>query len=394
MTVRVLLVSPVPDVDPYCGDVVYTEQLLRHPPAGVEYEDYARAMRHGRLRELGRRGDVLHSAGPARARAVLRVARERSVNALRDRGVLFREPFRHFVVEPGAYDLVHCHAFSAAFPGLDVPLVMSNAIALEELYLRARRWSPGHVRFASRVDAALARAQRVQHSSHRMPDAAAVVCFSHALRRELIERRSAAPDRLHVAPCFVEPGVHRSPSSVPRRVGFVATDFQAKGGRTVLAAFDLLREVRPDAELLVLGSAPRLPEAELARRGITWPGRVPRRDVVEVHLPAMDVLAYPTEFDGLPLTVLEAMAAGTPVATSDYLAMPEVVGHGRAGTVTPAGDARALADALVHLLDPEVNARARHRTRAWFDATYSPAVATDRLAAAYGAALAVRTSAG
>src|SRR4051812_11376901 len=124
---RVLLISPVPGLDPPNGDVVYTQSLLEHPPPGVEYETYPDALRSGRLRELGRRQEYVEASGLARFRAVGRIGRERGVNALRARGALFREPFRYFSVKPGAYDLVHCHVFSAAFPKLDVPLVMSNA---------------------------------------------------------------------------------------------------------------------------------------------------------------------------------------------------------------------------------------------------------------------------
>ena len=50
---RVLLLSPLPGLDPPSGDVVYTQELLAHPPAGVDYETYAQALAAGRLIELG-----------------------------------------------------------------------------------------------------------------------------------------------------------------------------------------------------------------------------------------------------------------------------------------------------------------------------------------------------
>ena len=105
-----------------------------------------------------------------------------------------------------------------------------------------------------------------------------------------------------------------------------------------------------------------------------------------------DVFAYPTEFDGLPLTALEVMARGIPIATSDYQAMPEVIGHGRAGTVTPQRDTDALALALLRLLDPAKNADARRQTADWFDANYAPDVAVPKLSRAYDAAIAAETS--
>ena len=87
-----------------------------------------------------------------------------------------------------------------------------------------------------------------------------------------------------------------------------------------------------------------------------------------------------------------ANARGIPVATSDYQAMPEVVGHGRAGSVTRQRDSGALAEALLFLLDPVNNAKARRQAANWFDAHYTPVVAVSKLAKAYDAAMRRRTS--
>lgn len=386
---RVLLISPVPELDPPCGDVIYTQSLLRHPPAGVDYETYDSALAAGRLRELGRRDEYRTARGRRRLGAMLRIGRERSINALRQAGVLFREPFRYFSVQPGAYDLVHCHVFSAAFPGLDVPLVTSNALVIEELYRGARGWSETRVRGASQADALLARSLNVQHTSHGMPGASAVVCFTETLRHELLRRRATTPDRLHVAPCFVERGRRSRARTAPCRIGFVATDFASKGGPVVLDAFELVRRQRTDAELLIIGSPPPTDAAGLKARGITWHPRVPRSMLLEEYLPSLDVFAYPTQFDGLPLIVLEVLALGIPVATSDYFAMPEIVGDGVAGSVSPQGDAPALAQALLRLLDPDENPRARERSGAWFDSHFAPDVAVGHLRRAYDAAAAL-----
>ena len=47
--------SPLPGIDPWTGDVVYTEALLRQPPPGVTYVRYDDALRSGELHEHGRR---------------------------------------------------------------------------------------------------------------------------------------------------------------------------------------------------------------------------------------------------------------------------------------------------------------------------------------------------
>jgi len=105
-------------------------------------------------------------------------------------------------------------------------------------------------------------------------------------------------------------------------------------------------------------------------------------------MPSFSVFAYPTQFDGMPLTVLEALALGTPVATSDYQAMPEIVPEGVAGLVSAVGDARGLANSILALLEPSMNAQFRTTARAHFESTFSAAAVRPQLAQAYKAAVA------
>src|SRR4051794_648069 len=90
---RVLLLSPLPSLDPANGDVTYSELLLAHPPPNVEYVRYDDALREGSLREQYRRqpGEspltALH-----RERYRLRFLGEAMINRARRRGLLFREP--------------------------------------------------------------------------------------------------------------------------------------------------------------------------------------------------------------------------------------------------------------------------------------------------------------
>jgi glycosyltransferase involved in cell wall biosynthesis len=170
-------------------------------------------------------------------------------------------------------------------------------------------------------------------------------------------------------------------------VGFIARDFDAKGGPDVLAAFQLLRGVRPDAQLLIVGSEPRLDAAKRRTLGVEWHSLLPREELLDSVLPTIDVFAYPTHFDGLPLTLLEVMARGIPFVVSDYGAMPEIVGHGAAGKVVGEGDTHGLAAALDRLLEQPENGRARERAAAWFDSHYAPDVARTLLGRVYEQAL-------
>ena len=94
-------------------------------------------------------------------------------------------------------------------------------------------------------------------------------------------------------------------------------------------------------------------------------GRTPARELVEL-LRAADVFALPSYFEGMPLVLLEAMAAGLPVVTTDVDGCIDTVGRGDAALITPAGDGSAMADALRELMSDaglreRLSARGRDR---------------------------------
>ena len=85
-----------------------------------------------------------------------------------------------------------------------------------------------------------------------------------------------------------------------------------------------------------------------------------RRDLPDV-LASLDVFVLPSLWEGMPLTVLEAMRAGTAVVASDVDGTSEVIADGVTGRLVPAADGVALTNAIRDLLD---DADARHRMAA------------------------------
>ncbi len=81
---------------------------------------------------------------------------------------------------------------------------------------------------------------------------------------------------------------------------------------------------------------------------ITWTGFT--RDVAQ-QLRQMDLLVLPSLFgEGLPMVVLEAMAAGVPVVATRDAGIPEAIRHGRDGVLVAPGDAEELARAIADVV--------------------------------------------
>jgi glycosyltransferase involved in cell wall biosynthesis len=77
----------------------------------------------------------------------------------------------------------------------------------------------------------------------------------------------------------------------------------------------------------------------------------------------MDAYLMTSDFEGLPIALLEAMASGLTPVTTDAGGIPEVIEHGTSGFVVPRGDVPAIRQALTRVLDAEPGQRS-----AWGDA--------------------------
>jgi glycosyltransferase involved in cell wall biosynthesis len=167
-----------------------------------------------------------------------------------------------------------------------------------------------------------------------------------------------APSRLRVVENCVLPDPHRAGRDATRRllglpegvpvVVCVARMAPQKRHDTLIAAW---RHVSSPAVLLLVGDGPTRPAVEAAIHAAGLGDRIlllGERDDVPDLLACAEVAVLPTAWEGLPISVLEAMAAGMPVVASDVGDLAETVG--RAATLVAPGSPRALADALDELL--------------------------------------------
>lgn len=123
-----------------------------------------------------------------------------------------------------------------------------------------------------------------------------------------------------------------------------------KGYHDLLDAAAVAMGSVPELRLLLAGDGPERAALERQAQSLGIAGRVVfagfRRDV-ERLLQAMDLFVSPSYIEGLPTSVLEAMAAGVPVVATCIPGNAELIRHGISGVLTPVGDPRVLAQAIV-----------------------------------------------
>lgn len=122
-----------------------------------------------------------------------------------------------------------------------------------------------------------------------------------------------------------------------------------------------VRQSRPDFQLVVVGEGPQRPaiEAQISAAHLTGAVRLLglRTDVPRL-LAAADLFLLTSLSEGIPVTLIEAMGARLPVVATQVGGVPEVVADGQTGLLAPAGDAAALAAAVLRLLaDPALARR-------------------------------------
>jgi glycosyltransferase involved in cell wall biosynthesis len=203
----------------------------------------------------------------------------------------------------------------------------------------------GFVAISDEIDTELAELGITSARRHRIPNGVDTQRFRPAApeQRAALRRRLALPD----APTVVYCG---------RLVREKRVDL-------LLESWRALRERRSDVSLVIVGDGPEAPSLlQLAGPGVHFAGAC---DDVVPYLQSGDAFVLPSDAEGLSNAMLEAMAVGLPIVATRVGAAAEVVGGCGAGRLVPAGDARALRDALeATLTDPartDLGARARAR---------------------------------
>jgi glycosyltransferase involved in cell wall biosynthesis len=181
-------------------------------------------------------------------------------------------------------------------------------------------------------------------------------------KAELAAYRAFDPRmKVHLIPNAIDPAgladQRRAPNADrPLRLVYVGRLVRAKGLFEVIEALAQLQRAGREFTLSIAGGGQDQAELTAAaqRAGlgdrVRFIGSVFGTDKYRLWLDS-DVFVFPSYMEGLPYSLLEAMAAGCVPITTPVAAIPDVMRHGEHGLFVPVKDAGAIADAIATLDD-------------------------------------------
>ncbi|MCA0239471.1 MAG: glycosyltransferase family 4 protein [Proteobacteria bacterium] len=208
--------------------------------------------------------------------------------------------------------------------------------------------------------------------NYRGGEAAAFLARSHRLVRWSMRRAAAlvVPSGFlqqvfggHAIPALVVPNIVDLSRFRPQADGeaialhvVVARNLEPiYDNASALRAFALLRKALPQASMTIAGSGPeaamleRLAHSLGVADAVRFAGRLDRDEMAALYRSA-DVMLNPSQVDNMPNSLLEALASGVPIVSTDVGGVPFMVQNGKTALLVPAGDAAAMAAALQRVL--------------------------------------------
>lgn len=188
-----------------------------------------------------------------------------------------------------------------------------------------------------------------------------VACISNFCRSQgMVFSAPEHWNRMHIVHCGVQPDRYNAPTKRKgTRALFVGRLAAVKGLPVLFQAMqDLIRDV-PDFHLTIIGDGPDRATLEQMAMDMglgphtSFLGYKSQSEVAQT-LQQQDMLVLPSFAEGVPVVLMEAMAATLPVVTTQIAGVPELVQDGVSGRLVPPGDAMALQHAIHDVLsDPK-----------------------------------------
>ncbi len=267
---------------------------------------------------------------------------------------------RNYLKKHGPFDILHGHSSKGGallrlagigFPGTKV--YTPNALITQDPSLSSRKrtiygWAEKILGIFTDIFIAVSNEEADEARCLGIPSQKIIVIPNGIAPPNLPDRRA------------VRSSMHLAEDEIV--IGFVGRFFPQKGPEIIIQSMAILVEMFNEQKitLVMLGSGVLQEKlCEMARKlriasKVRWLGEVPGAS----QMPAFDILAFPSLYEGMPYVLIEALFAGLPIVTTKVGGANLLVESDVNGYLVPPGDPQSLARALAELInDPGKRAR-------------------------------------
>jgi glycosyltransferase involved in cell wall biosynthesis len=192
-----------------------------------------------------------------------------------------------------------------------------------------------------------------------------IVAVSENVKEDIIRYDSIDPSKIEVIPNGIDVerfNPEKNTADIRKEfsleqddivIGFIGRIVPAKGLEYLLNALPYLKEEFKSIKLLIVGEGSLVEELKARAKknnifdNILFTGR--RRDIPDI-LASINIFVMPSIAEGLPNALLEAMAMGKPIVTTEVGGIPEIVKNGFNGLLVPPRDTLSLSKAIKELI--------------------------------------------
>ena len=232
--------------------------------------------------------------------------------------------------------------FSASFYKVTAPYFLY----LDNTYAIAKKATP--IKGLPNPKTATRKWKIMEKSTYEKADI--IFTMSKSVQDSLINDYGIGKDKIRVV------GAGPNLDTIPQRrdksyknpaILFVGKSFKNKGGEILLKAFRRVRELIPNARLIIVG-----PKEKIQGPGILWKGFVDSQSMPALYRQA-SLFVLPTLREAFGLSFLEAMAYQLPCIGTNIQAIPEIIDNEKTGFTVPILDETKLAEKIILLLKDE-----------------------------------------
>lgn len=260
----------------------------------------------------------------------------------------------------GKYDIVHTHGYFASTSVRTAAFLARVPVILSHVHNTHVTYAPRHL--------------RMERALSYITDI--IYCCSNAVREFVIKSEKIQTKKIRVLYNGTREPVQKEPTKIPhlpvsinssdKIIINVARLVKQKGHEILIEAASKVIMIQPNTIFLIAGDGPLKGQLEKQINKLKLDGNVfllgERRDVWSL-LNIADIFALPTSgWEGLGLSLVEAMAMGLPLVGSRLGGIPEVIENGLNGILVAPKDSDQLANALIKLLDNEILAKKMGKT--------------------------------